>query len=785
MRHIKSTLPRLLMRLLVFVVIFVYGFSTYVVALSSQQKAIIDGNSLRFDLDNCTASSGSSSSSTSSSSSSDSTGTGSGDTGSTDNTDGSAGTNSDTSGLPIRDKLAQLLMPRVDTEADLQTVVDAKVGGIFVGRDNLSALSSKVRENNQDGNFLVSVDGEGGTVDVPIGSNPPSALEMGSKTDEEVQTIAKDFGTELASLGVNMDLAPVADVVDDINGGVIKTRSFGSDNATVSAKAGAFAAGLREARVLPTFKHFPGHGHAMTRAGGSTLADSHLEDGFTANKQQLLDGDLAPFVELMQGTPSAVMVGHLIIPDIDPDTPATVSKPVITDFLRGELGYGGLIITDDMGDMAPINNRFSSFPDAVLAAIQAGDDMVLFNGNIGQIGAVVDRLEAAISSGDLTEERVDESIQRIDTAKSFGSTPEALSGCQCGGASSGPGDFTGSNNVEIAYNYLTSKGLSPAQASAIIGNLMAESGPDLNTKAENSSGHYGIAQWDRSDRKQKLITFAKETNRPTEYDTIKVQLEYLWLETTGEGATPSVPGNNRPVLPAMDAAGDDLAKLVNIWLEQWEGAKGQAEEKRLGYAQQVLDQYGGGTGSASGGGGCASKAGLDGVTCPANLEPHPTQAGYFKMPDAPNGEYTFDGGAGPEQRYGSQMLVCVIYSVALAYKDAYGDQSTVDIGDLNARGHKSHYKGVAVDLSADGAIAAANDHPGYNTDATIALGKLFVDTGKIKNIWWCPVDNSADVIRAYAEEKGTPINIKCLEGHQNHFHVDILDEFIIPGSFTP
>lgn len=190
---------------------------------------------------------------------------------------------------------------------------------------------------------------------------------------------------------------------------------------------------------------------------------------------------------------------------------------------------------------------------------------------------------------------------------------------------------------------------------------------------------------------------------------------------------------------------------------------------------------------------------LDGVECPANIESlrHPSVAGYYQMPDAPNGEYTFDGGATPDQRYGSKQLVCVLYSVALAYKAEFGDRSTIDIGDLNASGHKTHYKGVAVDLSADGSVTAANDHNDYTTysdEATITLGKLFIDTGAIKNIWWCPPDALSDdaangashnAIRQYAESKGTPVNIKCITNHASHFHVDIADEYALPGSFMP
>ena len=773
-----KTIKMFTFRLFIVLILSILFFTNNVLALSAKQKQIIDSNSLYLD-DECTSISSDSSSNQS---------------------------DSNTANQSLRDKLAQMLMPRVDTDSDIDTVTGFKVGGIFVGRDHITELSSKIDEKqSSESPMLVSIDGEGGTVDVPIGSNPPSALEMGSMSDEEVKNIAKTFGQELHDLGVNMDLAPVADVVDDTGRGVIKTRAFGNNNDIVIAKAGAFADGLKESKVLPTFKHFPGHGHATTTPGGSTLGDSHSDaDVYVKNKSQLANEDLVPFVELSQSSPSAIMVGHLIIPDVDADTPATVSKPVVTDLLRGELGYDGLVITDDMGNMAPITSRYGNFPDAVLAAIKAGNDMVLFADKNDQIGAVLDRLEQAVESGDLSEDRVDESITRINTARDFGLETDALSGCEC--TANGTGDFSGSNNVEIAYNFFTSKGLSPEATSGIVGNLMLESGPELDPNALNNTpvagypGHFGIAQW--GSRQAYLEAFAQALGKPK--NDFETQLKFIWHELTGESEAPQAPNagayraSTYDRLMAITSQGNDaVIEATDIFEANYEVSGGAAMEQRRNYALQVYQLYGGGTGTA-GASNCGG-TGVNGAICPDNIESlrHPTQAGYYQLPDAPNGEYTFDGGTGPEQRYGSKQLVCVVYTVALAYKDKYKESSTIDVGDLNASGHETHYKGVAVDLSADGSITAANDHNSYSTysdEATIDLGKMFIDTGSIKNIWWCPPDAPNDddangashnAIRQYAESKGTPVNIKCITNHASHFHVDIADEYIIPGSFMP
>lgn len=176
---------------------------------------------------------------------------------------------------------------------------------------------------------------------------------------------------------------------------------------------------------------------------------------------------------------------------------------------------------------------------------------------------------------------------------------------------------------------------------------------------------------------------------------------------------------------------------------------------------------------------------IDDLQCPANLEPNPTQPGYFKMPGAaPNNEYTVYSQT--SKRWGSEVLICVIHTVGIAYNQAMGEDSKLRVGNLNTplgQPSKSHRWGTAVDVSAAGSIQAGSwNKPWkgvYSKEATVLLGKLFVDTGRIKNIWWCPPanDDSSEQIRNHAQSTGKPVNIKCISGHKDHFHVDLKDEY--------
>lgn len=227
---------------------------------------------------------------------------------------------------------------------------------------------------------------------------------------------------------------------------------------------------------------------------------------------------------------------------------------------------------------------------------------------------------------------------------------------------------------------------------------------------------------------------------------------------------------------------DELAAVENIEVIDWSKEyKGDSDKYPWGDAAQIhhdakgyknkslflLDSIGS---PPAGDGGS-----VQGVECPTKLTSI-TVGGtkYYQMPGAPNGEYTFDGGTPSAQRYGKKELVCTIHTVAKAYKAKHGAKSTVKVGDLNASGHASHKWGVGVDINAKGQLAAADSLDGnYNKEATLDLGKMFIDTGKVKNIWWCGTDGSIQELLTYAQSKNKSISIQCLPNHEDHFHVDI------------
>ncbi len=198
-------------------------------------------------------------------------------------------------------------------------------------------------------------------------------------------------------------------------------------------------------------------------------------------------------------------------------------------------------------------------------------------------------------------------------------------------------------------------------------------------------------------------------------------------------------------------------------------------------------------------GGCSGPNTSINVQCPANLVEHPQHPGYFDMPAAPAGEYVLQPVSHPDRHHGSRELVCAIYSVALAFNQATGGASKLQIGDLNAGGHSTHKYGVAVDLSGAGEFQAAShidDWKGtYSKEWTLVLGDLFLKTGTIKNIWWCGPgsvddgvtsnDQALDELVAMAAGKlGPGGQIKCIDGHHDHFHIDLKDEFRKP-EWTP
>ena len=321
----------------------------------------------------------------------------------------------DVQSMPLRDKLAQLLMVGVQNAADARSVVtDDHVGGIFIGSwTDLSMLSDgsipDIATAAGPLALAVSVDEEGGRVQrlsSLIGSQPSPRVLAQTKSVDEVYQIALQRGQDMRKLGITVDFAPVVDVTADADDTVIGDRSFGSDPATVTEFAGAYARGLRDAGLLPVLKHFPGHGHGN--------GDSHTGGVVTPPLAALQDNDLIPYRTLVAEGPVAVMVGHLQVPGLTGTDPASLS-PAAYDLLRsggyGGPPFGGVVFTDDLSSMAAINDRYG-VSEAVLRALQAGADVALWV-TTAEVPAVLDRLEQAVNAGELPQQRVDDAVGKV------------------------------------------------------------------------------------------------------------------------------------------------------------------------------------------------------------------------------------------------------------------------------------------------------------------------------------------------------------------------------------
>ncbi|MGB3484695.1 MAG: glycoside hydrolase family 3 N-terminal domain-containing protein [Mycobacterium sp.] len=321
--------------------------------------------------------------------------------------------------MSTRDKLAQLLMVGVNNAADAQAVVaDHHVGGIFIGSwtDRSMLTDGSLGAINAAAGALpvaVSVDEEGGRVQRLsglIGSQPSARVLAQTQTPEQVYQIALDRGRAMRGLGITIDFAPVVDVSSAADDTVIGDRSFGSDPAVVTEYAGAYARGLRDAGVLPVLKHFPGHGNGS--------GDSHTGAVTTAPLADLQASDLVPYRSLTAQGPVAVMLGHLEVPGLTGSDPASLS-PAAYQLLRSG-GYGGPpfngpVFTDDLSGMAAISDRVG-VPGAVLGALQAGADTALWL-STAEVPAVLDRLEEAVSAGELALPSVEASVLRMAEVK--------------------------------------------------------------------------------------------------------------------------------------------------------------------------------------------------------------------------------------------------------------------------------------------------------------------------------------------------------------------------------
>lgn len=296
------------------------------------------------------------------------------------------------------------------------------VGGIVYMADNLTdpeqttTMLSNMQEIARERTGLpvfLCVDEEGGSVARIAGNDAFGVTDVGNMSDigasgdvQNAYNAGSTIGSYLAALGFNVDFAPVADVLTNPDNQVLGQRSFGSDAQTVAGMVTSELQGLSAAGVYGMVKHFPGH--------GGTSGDSH--DGAVSTDktlEELMAEELVPFQSAIDGGVNFVMVGHISAPNVTGDNaPATLSKVLITDVLRGQMGYNGIVITDAM-NMEAITGFYNSDKAAVLA-VTAGADMILMPAdyNTAYTGIL-----NAVNDGTITEERINESVTRIVKAK--------------------------------------------------------------------------------------------------------------------------------------------------------------------------------------------------------------------------------------------------------------------------------------------------------------------------------------------------------------------------------
>ncbi|MFE5080919.1 glycoside hydrolase family 3 protein [Streptomyces mirabilis] len=275
--------------------------------------------------------------------------------------------------------------------------------------EQLAALTAQLRAERDD--VLVAIDEEGGDVtrlEVRAGSSYPGNHALGAVDDVELtREVASALGHRLAACGVNLNWAPSADVNSNPDNPVIGVRSFGADTDLVARHTAAYVTGLQSAGVAACTKHFPGH--------GDTAVDSHHAlPRIDADLSVIEARELAPFRAAIAAGTRAVMSAHILVPALDPDRPATLSRRILTGLLREELGYDGLIVTDGM-EMQAIAGTYGIERGSVLA-IAAGADAICVGGGLADdetVRRLRDALVTAVRTGELPEERLADAAERV------------------------------------------------------------------------------------------------------------------------------------------------------------------------------------------------------------------------------------------------------------------------------------------------------------------------------------------------------------------------------------
>ncbi|WP_339834852.1 beta-N-acetylhexosaminidase [Paenibacillus sp. FSL R7-0272] len=327
--------------------------------------------------------------------------------------------------MSLRDKIGQMLLcgfHGTEPEGGIEKLLgDYPIGGIVyfarnvVSPEQVERLSGGLQNIAQaSGNvpLWIAIDQEGGMVariTEGIALMPGQMAIAAAGSVQDAYAAARISGTELQSMGINMNFAPVLDVNNNASNPVIGVRSFGESAEKVADFGAASIAGFQQAGIAATAKHFPGH--------GDTDTDSHLDlPVITHDRTRVDQVELVPFRAAIAEGVDAMMSAHIYFPALEPERlPVTLSHSVLTGLLRKELGYEGMILTDCM-EMKAIATHYGTV-DAAVMAVEAGADMVLISHTAQLQVEAFEALMNAVKSGRISERRIDESVKRLLTYK--------------------------------------------------------------------------------------------------------------------------------------------------------------------------------------------------------------------------------------------------------------------------------------------------------------------------------------------------------------------------------
>jgi len=276
----------------------------------------------------------------------------------------------------------------------------------FTSADRLQKLAAAIRQA-AGRPVVIGIDQEGGTrfaLGEPF-TAWPSAAELGRLGDaESVEQIARAMATELRAVGCNLNFAPMLDLHVNPESPVTMDRSFGSDAQLVAGMGAAFDRGLRRGGVLSCAKHFPGHGDAAV--------DPHLDlPVFAGTMERLESAELVPFASAVAAGVPLVMTAHILLPQIDPENPASLSRTMLDGVLRRRLGFNGVILADDLG-MGAIAKRYGP-GEAAVRTLRAGTDVAMLCHDWSAVAPAIAAVRSARQEGRFDEDEWHASLDRI------------------------------------------------------------------------------------------------------------------------------------------------------------------------------------------------------------------------------------------------------------------------------------------------------------------------------------------------------------------------------------